>query len=295
MRTLSIPRSVFGRLLESMQAIGRAKAPPPNIAGAMLTDTGLVREANEDSVTFILPKPDMPGLAIVADGMGGHEAGEVASAIAVATICEIFYGSAGAVPRRLATAFAAAHAAIRAHAEKAPETAGMGTTCTALAFAEGRAFLAHIGDSRAYLVRQHSLRQISEDHSLVASLVRAGKLTPQDAARSADKNVILMALGIGAHIQPQIPREGIKLHPDDMLLLCSDGLSDLVPDQTILAGICAARTPQAACRNLVEAAKAAGGYDNISVGVFVADSAHSLQTDDELGDTREIRLNAEPG
>jgi len=287
--------SSLGRWLDRLRTIARPVLPPPPIIGAMLTDTGLVRDSNEDNVMFTLPGAEAPGLAVLADGMGGHSAGEVASGIAVSTIPETFFASHGTVPQRLGAAFQAAHAAIRAHVRTAPETAGMGSTCTALAFADGGVFLAHIGDSRAYLLRERVLQQISEDHSLVASLVRAGRLTPEEAANSPDKNVILAALGISDQIKPQISGTRIAVQPGDVFVLCSDGLSDLVSPPDIESALCVAQSPEEACARLVEAAKAAGGHDNISVGVFKVGGAPETETAGALRDTREVRLDVEPG
>ena len=136
------------------------------IIGAMRTDTGLVRTLNEDSVVWVTPHHEdaahhRGSLALVADGMGGHAAGEVASALAADVIRRLYYDLDGAIPQVLANAFTAANRAILEYAAEHPECRGMGTTCTVLAFRDGKAWLAHIGDSRAYLLRNHELLQLS--------------------------------------------------------------------------------------------------------------------------------------
>jgi protein phosphatase len=243
-----------------------------HIIGAMRTDVGLVRTLNEDSVVWVTPGDQdvatrRGSLALVADGMGGHAAGEVASAIAADVVREIYYDLDGPVPDVLGSAFAVAHRAILEYAEAHPECKGMGTTCTVLAFRDQQAWLGHIGDSRAYLLRDRSLTQLSRDQTLVAKLVSEGTLTQQEADQSPMHNVILQALGASPQIKPMIAAKGIKLHPGDVLILCSDGVSNMVSDDRI-AEIAARLPPQEACDALIEAALAAGGHDNASLGVF---------------------------
>ena len=156
------------------------------IVGAMRTDTGLVRSLNEDSVAWVTPHDDdvaanRGSLALVADGMGGHAAGEVASALAADVVRRLYYDLDGPIPQVLASAFAAANRAIIDYAQEHPECRGMGTTCTVLAFRDRQAWLAHIGDSRAYLLRDRHLVQLSEDQTLVAKLVNDGAMTQAEA------------------------------------------------------------------------------------------------------------------
>ncbi|HJU18571.1 MAG TPA: Stp1/IreP family PP2C-type Ser/Thr phosphatase [Stellaceae bacterium] len=239
----------------------------------MLSHTGLVRDNNEDAVAYVLPDATGPAagrgaLAIVADGMGGHAAGEVASRIAAETVRRLYYELGGPPPDVLRTALAAANKAIYQRSATDPACAGMGTTCTVLALRGGNAYLAHIGDSRAYLLRDGALRQISEDHSLVAQLVRDGALSAEEAARSPQRHVILRALGTEPTAEPAVWAQGLPLRPGDAFVLCSDGLTDLVDDRT-LAGIVGRLPPCEACEALIAAALAAGGTDNVSVGVFL--------------------------
>lgn len=242
------------------------------IIGAMRTDTGLVRTLNEDSVAWVTPHDDdtatnRGSLALVADGMGGHAAGEVASALAADVVRRLYYDLDGPIPQVLASAFAAANRAIIEYAQEHPECRGMGTTCTVLAFRDSQAWLAHIGDSRAYLLRDRHLIQISEDQTLVAKMVSEGTITQAEADQSPMHNVILQALGTTANIKPMIGAKGLPLQSGDVLILCSDGVSNMVPDGKI-AEVASRLPPQEACDALIEAALAAGGHDNASLGVF---------------------------
>ena len=242
------------------------------IIGAMRTDTGLVRTLNEDSVAWVTPHDDdtatnRGSLALVADGMGGHAAGEVASALAADVVRRLYYDLDGPIPQVLASAFAAANRAIIEYAQEHPECRGMGTTCTVLAFRDSQAWLAHIGDSRAYLLRDRHLTQLSEDQTLVAKLVSEGTITQAEADHSPMHNVILQALGTTSNIRPMIGAKGLPLQSGDVLILCSDGVSNMVPDDKI-AEVASRLPPQEACDVLIEAALAAGGHDNASLGVF---------------------------
>jgi serine/threonine protein phosphatase PrpC len=244
------------------------------IVGAMRTDPGLVREVNEDAVAWITPQDETAAkgsLAIVADGMGGHAAGEVASALAIEVIQRVYYELNSAVPKVLQKAFAAANRAILTYAEQHPECRGMGTTCTVLAFRDRKAWLGHIGDSRAYLLRKGELRQLSEDQTLVAQLVSEGTITPEEADLSPVQNVILQALGAKAQIEPIIASAGLVLEAGDILVLCSDGLFNMVEEPTI-ADLAGRLPPQEACDALIEAALAAGGHDNASLGIFIVNA-----------------------
>ena len=237
---------------------------------AVLTDIGLVRDQNEDRVLYEKGASDNRGsLALVADGMGGHAAGEVASRIAAETVCRVFYEVDGPLPKVLRTAFATANAEILKWIKTHPECAGMGTTCTALALDDSEGWLAHIGDSRAYLLRDGLLSQLSEDQTLVAQLLREGKLTKNQARHSPVSNVILQALGMGPDIEPVIWEEPLTLASGDTLILCTDGLSGLVSDIEI-AEIAGRLAPREAGTALIAAANEAGGHDNISVAIIRA-------------------------
>ena len=264
--------------------------------GAMRTDPGAVRPLNEDSVSFVTPLNGDPAAAqgsllLVADGMGGHAAGEVASALASQTVRRVYYECAGSVPQVLGAAFEAAHRAIHNWAEQNPECRGMGTTCTAIAVREGQAWLAHIGDSRAYLLRNGVLTQLSDDQTLVAQLMREGKLSAEQAHNSPVSNVILQALGANDAIAPTIWSDPLRLVPQDTIVLCTDGLTGVVPDD-VIAERAGKLPPIEACEALIEAAIAAGAPDNVSVGVFrmvvATDHAGDRAPDNPTKSTRRL-------
>jgi len=266
------------------------------MVGAMQTDVGRVRSANEDTVVFVAPPEGSPEgrlgyLALVADGMGGHAAGEVASALAAEVIRRIFYSDDISPPQSLKAAFEAANRVIFDHAALNPDLHGMGTTCTAIAIRDDRLWLAHVGDTRAYLMRDGALSQLSDDQTLHAQLIRDGVMTPAEAARSPGGNIILQALGARQTFAPQIWTDGRSLRRGDVIVLCSDGLYDLVNDDDMI-GIISRCDPHEACRALIESALGGGGHDNVSVGVFLIVAAERGRNDD-MAATKPI-LIAEP-
>jgi serine/threonine protein phosphatase PrpC len=227
------------------------------------TDAGLVRTGNEDSAfrgTTVLA---------VADGLGGHQAGEVASEIAIRAIAKL-EGRGFATPDEARDALVAAilegNRAVLDKASSDPALWGMGTTMTAVALAGDRwAQLAHVGDSRAYLLREgEGLRQVTNDQTIVGELVRQGRLTPEEAAHHPQRSVVMQAVGLDPNLNVETPPP-LELAPGDQLLLCSDGLSDAVDDATIARVLGEQADGQAACRALIDAANAAGGPDNITV------------------------------
>ncbi len=265
--------------------------------GAMRTDNGAVRPHNEDRVSFVTPQPGDPmaargSLMLVADGMGGHAAGEVASEIAVETVRRVYYELTGPMPHVLGSAFLAAHRAISDWAKSNPECKGMGTTCTAVAIRDGEAWLAHVGDSRAYLLREGGMTQLSEDQTLVAQMVREGQLSLEEARNSPVSNVILQALGPNAEVIPVVWSEPLKLAADDVVVLCTDGLTGVVPDKMI-AQYAGGLPADEACEALIKAAHAAGAPDNVSVGVFrlvaTADVSAAGEPSNLAGTTRRVK------
>ncbi len=263
------------------------------VTGAMLTDTGRVRTMNEDTVAFVIPADgdaaaDKGMLALVADGMGGHAAGEIASALAAEVVRRVYFALDASPPNALRSAFMAANTAILEHAEANPQCGGMGTTCTAVAIKNGKLFLAHVGDSRAYLLRESQAIQVSEDQSLHAQMVREGLMREEDLANHPGQNLILQALGAKDEIEPAIWPEGLALQDGDMLLLCSDGLSNMVSERQI-ADVARFENPQDACEHLIDLACEAGGPDNISVGIFRV-SALSASLSDAQKPTRQISI-----
>ena len=218
---------------------------------------GLVRAHNEDS-GFAGPR-----LVLVADGMGGAAAGEVASAVAAhAADRESRLSGHIVAPRELLTrAVANAAAQIRAAVAAEPDRAGMGTTFTALQTDGTRVALAHLGDSRAYLLRAEVLEQVSDDHTLVQSMVDAGRMSPAQARRSEHRHIVMRSLGGGGPSDPDLV--DLDVRPGDRLLICSDGLSDLVADHDL--GLMLALPDAATVTDLlVTAALEAGGTDNVT-------------------------------
>lgn len=264
-----------------------------HVVGAMQTAVGCVRTSNEDAVAFVIPSQDDPSaergcLGLVADGMGGHAAGEVASALAVEVVRQAFFSLQGPVPQSLMRAFQTANRAIFEHARSHPECQGMGTTCTALVIHDGQLWLAHVGDSRAYLLRRGKLAQLTEDHTLHAQMIREGMMNEDEARTAEGGNVILKALGTALDIAPDVWEKGLRLLEDDTLLLCSDGLWNLVDDARIAEGL-ASRDPHEACQRLIDAALEAGGYDNISVGIFAVRPQNGRAAEPQKS-TRRIKI-----
>jgi PPM family protein phosphatase len=225
---------------------------------AALSDVGREREGNEDS--FL----DLPPLFVVADGMGGAEAGEVASR----TVVEVFEeaAAAGDLPDSLEATVQKANAQIHAMATEDPSRAGMGCTTTASVAAGGRITTAHVGDSRLYRLRGGSLEQLTDDHSLVGGLVRLGQLTPEEAETHPQRSVILRAVGVEATVEVDILQH--ELEPDDVYVTCSDGLTGMVRDEVIRETLGMFPSLSEAAEMLIELANAAGGRDNITVVLF---------------------------
>src|SRR3954451_16121828 len=212
---------------------------------AALSDIGREREGNEDS--FL----DRPPLFVVADGMGGAQAGEVASGMAVDSLAD-----AGA-PDELEGAIEKANARIHARAQDDSSLAGMGTTLTAAWVDDGTLTLAHVGDSRAYRMRAGELVQLTEDHSLVGGLVRMGKITPQEAEEHPQRSVILRAVGVEPAVEVDVAEH--ELEDGDVYLLCSDGLSGMVGDEVIRETLDMGGTLRQAAEMLIGLANASGG------------------------------------
>lgn len=232
--------------------LGRASA---------LSDTGRRRLQNEDA--FVCDPP----LFAVADGMGGARAGEIASRLATAALEERAQGLQGA--DAVADLVREANARIYQHALDDPAAAGMGTTVTAVLVdeAEGAMSIAHVGDSRAYRLRGGELEQLTADHSLVAELLREGRLTEEEAKQHPHRSVITRALGTDAEVQVDTLR--VDARPGDCYLLCSDGLTSMIRDGEILrVAAAAAGDPERMAAALVAAANRAGGEDNVTVIVF---------------------------
>jgi protein phosphatase len=244
------------------------------VAGA--TDPGCVRRNNEDAFAV---EPDL-GLLVVADGMGGHNSGEVASGIAVDTIVEFGRkmlggsksilpegGAAGLTPRgrQLEYFVKTANTMIYEKGRAFPKDAGMGTTVVAALLDAKSVTVAHVGDSRLYLWRRGELAQLTEDHSLVGEQVRRGQITAEEAARSNLQNILTRALGAEGGVEVDVAEH--PLLPGDVILLATDGLSKMVSDAEVARVIAEGGEPQKVVDVLIEKARAAGGVDNVTVVV----------------------------
>ncbi|MEN6390633.1 MAG: Stp1/IreP family PP2C-type Ser/Thr phosphatase [Syntrophomonas sp.] len=227
---------------------------------AALSDQGLVRSNNEDSYLVDLNH----GLLVVCDGMGGHNGGEVASAIAVETINQMFVESSEELPGRLVLALEKANSVILSSAQQDPALHGMGTTATLAAFEDGLMHVAHIGDSSLYMVQDGKLRKITRDHTLAQQLLMEGRLKPEDMRSNPYNHILTRALGVEENVN--IDRYQEKVHPGDLILLCSDGLSDKVSEgemQEVLHET--SSSLEQAAQGLLERALKYGGSDNITI------------------------------
>ena len=228
------------------------------ISWAARSDVGLVRGHNEDS--FLLQAP----LFVVSDGMGGHAAGEVASSIAVETIGQQAPGTADDV--LLGAAVESANASVMSAAEQGIGKPGMGCTATAVIIEKSRMAVAHVGDSRAYVLRQGTLVRVTHDHSYVEELVDSGQITADEARTHPSRSVITRALGSDPDMYAD--HFSLEVGDGDRIILCSDGLSGMIGDGQIESLAVSSATPQQAADNLVAAALTAGGADNVTVVVI---------------------------
>jgi len=242
------------------------------------TDVGLVRANNEDNLGF----DTASGVFVVCDGMGGQVAGERASKIAVDTVMAYFrkapkegrevfgrvFERLSARANALARAIQLANQSIHEEASRDPRYTGMGSTVVAIAVEGDEFSVAHVGDSRAYLLRAGALQQLTNDHSLVMEQVRRGLITPEDAEKSTIQNVIVRSLGAEESVDPDLADH--ELLAGDVVLMCSDGLSHFVHNNVLMEVLSASSSPDRACEDLIEAAKAASSDDNITCLVISA-------------------------
>jgi protein phosphatase len=242
------------------------------VDSAGVTQTGSVRRSNEDS--YLMRSP----LFMVADGMGGARAGEIASRMCAEAFAEadLLRGAPADVLRET---IQTANRRILERSRSDPDAAGMGTTVTA-AYMDDAATIAfaHVGDSRAYLLREGSLQRLSDDHSLVGELVRKGELSETDAEHHPQRSVITRALGTDESVE--VDSFAVRAQDDDLFLLCSDGLNTMVPETTIAGILAGGRAAANIARDLVRAALAGGGEDNVTAIVFRVGET----TDDQAAD-----------
>lgn len=243
------------------------------VQAAAKTDVGVVRKNNEDNFGYDVRH----GIFVVCDGMGGQAAGEVASKIAVDTVLDYFRHSKldGKSPvlgrafegvsvraTALAIAIQLANLAIQEAGSASTQRTGMGSTIVAVCVEGNRFSVAHVGDSRVYLIRSGSIQQLTSDHSLVMEQVRRGLITLEEAENSKIQNVIVRALGSEESVEPDLADHEFLL--EDVLLLCSDGMSRFVEEAAILERVGRAATLESACEDLIQAAKDGGSDDNIT-------------------------------
>ena len=246
----------------------------PGVEIANLTDPGCVRTENEDYYCFAEPESDelfrrRGRLLVVADGMGGHAGGQVASGVAVEAVRDAFLnGESDDLAQLLVNGFSRAQQGIIEQSAQRPELRGMGTTCTAAIVHQGQLSFGHIGDSRLYLIRDGRPTQITEDHSLVNQLLKSGAITAEQAAVHEERNVLTAALGMRSEtIAADFSEKPIPLHAGDGVVLASDGLHGLVNADEIREAV-EKESAYEACRTLVGLAKRRGGPDNITVQIL---------------------------
>ena len=265
-----------------------------------LTDVGKKRKHNEDA--YLLDSER--GLFVVADGMGGHAAGEVASRITVESIQEFIsateegqdaswpfgFGGRAAEGNRLTAAVERANEKVMRAVQSRPELKGMGTTVVAALFDNDRATLVHVGDSRAYLFRDGELRRLTDDHSWVQEQVNAGILSEDEAKSHPLKNVVTRALGGSPHVSVDLIE--VPVHAGDRFLLCSDGLTGMVGDEEIHERFRSGEAAPAAVKKLVEMANERGGVDNITA-IIVDVTANDAPGPEPPGPARATRGSGE--
>lgn len=236
------------------------------IVGA-LSDIGLVREYNEDAM-FASLDPNLP-LYIVADGMGGHKAGDIASSMAVEIIEEDFKGNSegiknpNGIKKSIKNAIERANAIVYKRSVVESNCDGMGTTVVLAYYLDSKFYLGHVGDSRAYIISNNNIRQITEDHTLVNELLKKGNITESEAENHPQRNIITQALGSSIGIKIDILE--VDFQNDDILLLCSDGLYNMINDAKILEILKESGSLEKGVRSLVDLANENGGKDNITV------------------------------
>jgi protein phosphatase len=232
------------------------------LAVASLTDVGRKRKNNQDSCgIFPASAPGGGAVLVVADGMGGAAGGEVASALAVETIHARTLSAAGDRPADdLRAAITAANAAIHGRASEDPQLTGMGTTCTVAALRGSELWFGHVGDSRLYVAEGGSLRQLSRDHTVAAERARQGGGGESPRGR----NVLTRCLGVKPTVEPDVTDSPLRVEAQTTVILCSDGLSNLVQDDEILFAV-SMHLPEGACKRLVQLACERGAPDNVTV------------------------------
>ena len=260
--------------MESSETIG-----PQGYRIGTRTDIGLRRKRNEDFLG--VEKTPAGMLLVVCDGMGGHVGGERASRMAVETFISAVRTGSGDHDALMKSALEKANRAVYDEAMRSPDLKGMGTTLVAALISDNRATVINLGDSRAYHMQQGRLSRVSTDHSLVGELVAQGRLTESEARVHPQRNIITQALGLDPTVAPDIYH--VPLRDGDALLLCSDGLYGMAEDKVIERIVAGGGAPERICDDLIQAALAGGGDDNVSVALLLSGEV-----------TKAARLVAEP-
>jgi serine/threonine protein phosphatase PrpC len=279
-------------------------SPRVTLEAWLVTDVGVVRDHNEDSAHMETSK----GFFVVADGMGGHAAGEVASAMAVETVRKMLEGARPEIDafrkapsdtgRRqlvqlLQNAVLSAHQAVYQRGQSEQDKAGMGTTLDVVLIAGPEAFVAHVGDSRTYLIREGRSSQITTDHTVAEVLVIEGKLTIEEAQVSPLRTILVNAIGVSADVGVEMAH--VTLKRGDRILLCSDGLHDYFPIEEEIAQKLSTDTPGKALKDMVELAKTRGGHDNITgIAVHVVEISEGVPGQLEGESTQPVDAESNP-
>ncbi|MGZ5286484.1 MAG: Stp1/IreP family PP2C-type Ser/Thr phosphatase [Flavisolibacter sp.] len=270
------------------------------IKAVIVSDLGNIRTNNEDVGLFFRIadeeiSQEKGSILLVADGMGGHQAGEVASQMAAQIISHEYYKQNGSIEKSLEKAFETANREIFELASKSKAHKGMGTTCTALVIFEKAIYYAHAGDSRAYILKQDGISQITQDHTYVNELVNRGEITAEAAATHPERNILTNAMGTKPTIRVDTGRYEKNFEETDRLLLCSDGLYDYIKDSEMGELLSGGALPDIA-NNMVALAKKRGGHDNITVvlaeRILAAKEAVTKETRDfDIPATKEYDLS----
>ena len=262
-----------------------------NLKVIVLSDRGNIRINNEDIGLFFRIADDSSGsekgsLMLVADGMGGHQAGEVASKLASEVIVQEYFnnGNNATIEKNLSRAFSAANKKIFDLASSSKKYNGMGTTCTAVLLVEDNIYYAHVGDSRAYILKNNTISRITEDHTYVNELIRTGNISPAEAATHPQRNVLTNAMGTKPEVRIDSNKYSEVFSDRDRLLICSDGLYEYLADDE-LATILRSKPISEAAESMIDEAKKRGGHDNITV--VIAERSET-DADQALKQTRDF-------
>lgn len=245
------------------------------------TDVGMKRKENQDYHAYFPPEEgyhNRKGLLIaLADGMGGHAGGATASRTAIETLMQEYYKDLyNSIPASLKKAFLSANEKVLTRSKTDETCKGMGSTLTAVVVKNNRMFHAHVGDSRGYIIENGNITQFTEDHSYVASLIRAGAISEEDAKKHPEGNVITRAIGINEELKVDAPEIHVELKKGQYILLCCDGLWGQVENDKIVETVRECREPDIICEKLIEQANQNGGPDNITVVVARVDKTDTI-------------------